>query len=179
MTSIVGGNHPVWNEILTFDITSGRDELRLTVEDRQSGEVLGTASVSLGFFTEDEKSIDQLAKDMKVKLEGGAEGAELRLKVHWIYSKVNLLEDLLEELRRAIRQTQIQLNMTRQQLKAKKDPFMTLFLFVEQGKIMEKMTVEEQQLFFNKIDLEETVKIKEAENNFSRRIDDALTEQGY
>jgi hypothetical protein len=34
--------------------------------------------------------------------------------------------------------------MTRQQLKAKKDPFMTLFLFVEQGKIIDKMTVEEQ-----------------------------------
>lgn len=56
---------------------------------------------------------------------------------------------------------------------------MTLFLFVEQGKIMEKMTVEEQQLFFNKIDLEEAVKIKEVENDFSRRIDDALIEQGY
>lgn len=143
MTSIVGGNHPVWNEILTFDINNGRDDLILSVEDRQSGEILGTASVSLGFFTQDEKSIDQLAKDMKVKLQGGAEGAELRLKLHWIYSKVNLLEDLLEELRRVIRQTQIQLNLTRQQLKAKKDPFMTLFLFVEQGKIMEKMTVEE------------------------------------
>lgn len=176
MTSIVGGNHPVWNEILTFDITTGRDELKLTVEDKQSGEVLGTANVSLAFFTEDEKSIDQLAKDMKVRLEGGVEGAELRLKVHWIYSKVNLLEDLLEELRRVIKQSQIQLNMTRQQLKAKKDPFMTLFLFVEQGKIMEKMTVEEKQLFFNKVDLEEAVKIKEAENIFSRRIDDALTE---
>jgi hypothetical protein len=31
-------------------------------------------------------------------------------------------------------------------------------------------------LFFNKIDLEEAVKIKEVENDFSRRIDDALTE---
>jgi len=105
MTSIVGGNHPVWNEILTFDINNGREELMLSVEDRQSGEIMGTASVSLGFFTQDEKSIDQLAKDMKVKLVGGAEGAELRLKLHWIYSKVNLLEDLLEELRRVIRQT--------------------------------------------------------------------------
>jgi hypothetical protein len=56
---------------------------------------------------------------------------------------------------------------------------MTLFLFVEQGKIIDKMTVEEQKLFFNKIDLEEAVKIKESENVFSRRIDDALTEQGY
>jgi hypothetical protein len=64
-------------------------------------------------------------------------------------------------------------------LQAKKDPFMTLFLFVEQGKIIDKMTVEEQKLFFNKIDLEEAVKIKESENVFSRRIDDALTEQGY
>ena len=53
---------------------------------------------------------------------------------------------------------------------------MTLFLFVEQGKIIDKMTVEEQKLFFNKIDLEEAVKIKESENVFSRRIDDALTE---
>ena len=41
------------------------------------------------------------------------------------------------------------------------------------------MTVEEKKLFFNKIDLEEVVKIKESENNFSRRIDDALIEQGY
>ena len=44
---------------------------------------------------------------MKVRLLGGAENAELRLKLHWIYSKVNLIEDLLEELRRAIKQTQI------------------------------------------------------------------------
>lgn len=51
MTSIVGGNHPVWNEILTFDINNGREELILSVEDRQSGEIMGTASVSLGFFT--------------------------------------------------------------------------------------------------------------------------------
>jgi len=68
MSSIVGGNNPVWNEILTFDITSGRDDLKLTVEDKQTGETLGTAVVSLKFFTEDEKSIDQLAKDMKVRL---------------------------------------------------------------------------------------------------------------
>ena len=107
MTSIVGGNQPVWNEILTFDISSGRDELKITVEDKQTGETLGTAAVSFSFFTEDEKSIDQLAKDMKVRLLGGAENAELRLKLHWIYSKVNLIEDLLEELRRAIKQTQI------------------------------------------------------------------------
>ena len=91
MTSIVGGNQPVWTEI----------------EDKQTGETLGTAAVSFSFFTEDEKSIDQLAKDMKVRLLGGAENAELRLKLHWIYSKVNLIEDLLEELRRAIKQTQI------------------------------------------------------------------------
>lgn len=68
MTSIVGGNHPVWNEILTFDITSGRDELKIIVEDKQTGETLGTAAVSFSFFTEDENSIDQLAKDMKVRL---------------------------------------------------------------------------------------------------------------
>jgi len=68
MSSIVGGNNPVWNEILTFDITSGRDDLKLTVEDKQTGETLGTAVVSLKFFTEDENSIDQLAKDMKVRL---------------------------------------------------------------------------------------------------------------
>ena len=68
MTSIVGGKNPVWNEILTFDITSGRDELKIIVEDKQTGETLGTAAVSFSFFTEDENSIDQLAKDMKVRL---------------------------------------------------------------------------------------------------------------
>ena len=68
MTSIVGGNHPVWNEILTFDITSGSDDLKITVEDKQTGETLGTAAVSLSFFTKEEKSIDQLAKDKKVRL---------------------------------------------------------------------------------------------------------------
>lgn len=36
VTTATRGRSPVWNEILTFDIKEGTEELKLTVEDRQN-----------------------------------------------------------------------------------------------------------------------------------------------
>ena len=98
MTSNIRGSNPVWNEILTFDIQNGQETLTLTVENRQSGEVLGTRKIPLKDLSEGAE-IDQMTKDKKYTLQqsnGRETDTEIRVKLHWIYSKVNLLEDLRE-----------------------------------------------------------------------------------
>jgi|LakMenEpi03Aug12_release.lakeMendotaPanAssembly.Ray.scaffolds.fasta_scaffold230438_2 hypothetical protein len=54
-TLMVTSNNPVWNEILTFDITKGVEDLKLTVEDRYSNKVIGTKAISLKILSEDPK----------------------------------------------------------------------------------------------------------------------------
>lgn len=46
---MVINNNPVWNEILTFDITKGVDKLKITVEDRynNASKVIGKKEISL------------------------------------------------------------------------------------------------------------------------------------
>jgi hypothetical protein len=41
VTSVMRGKSPVWNEILTFDIVEGTEVLKLSVEDKQSGQIIG------------------------------------------------------------------------------------------------------------------------------------------
>jgi hypothetical protein len=53
------------------------------------------------------------------------------VKLHWIYSKVNLLEDLLEQLHQGIKADSLQLEARKQQLKTTQDPFGKLVIMQE------------------------------------------------
>lgn len=101
---------------------------------------------------------------------------EIRVKLHWIYSKVNLLEDLREQLRVSIKVDSDELAKKKEQLKITQDPFMNLFIIRAEDE--ERKSPEKKKIFKN-LNLEERVKVNEQEATLSRRIDDALAEQGY
>lgn len=101
---------------------------------------------------------------------------EIRVKLHWIYSKVNLLEDLREQLRVSIKADSDELAKKKEQLKITQDPFMNLFILRAEDE--ERKSPEKKKIFKN-LNLEERVKVNEQEASLSRRIDDALAEQGY
>ena len=53
-------NAPIWNEVFTFDIVQGKEDLKLTVFNVKQDPParLGTLSVSLATLSEDEHEID-------------------------------------------------------------------------------------------------------------------------
>jgi len=66
-----------------------------------------------------------MMKDKKFTLDNGG---TIRLKIQWIYSKVNLLEDLLMELTIGIDTAKKQLRNRERQLRTTEDPFGHLFV---------------------------------------------------
>ena len=75
--------------------------LKIAVENRQNGQPIGQKEIPLTSFVngkEDDDEIDQMQKDKKFNLytmdNKRKLNTEIRLKLHWIYSKINLLEDL-------------------------------------------------------------------------------------
>ena len=77
--------------------------MKLIVEDRFTNKSIGQKIISLQTLSEDPKEIDQMTKDKKYDLDGPSnENGKIRLKLHWIYSKVSLLEDILKELNKSI-----------------------------------------------------------------------------
>ena len=103
---------PIWNEMITFDVRTGRDPLKVSVVQCKPGR--GGAQVSeIGYCEipltdlsqpdigiDPEDHIDQQKQDRLFNL--GRQGnngeileerGQIRLGIQWIYSKVKLLQD--------------------------------------------------------------------------------------
>lgn len=84
--------------MIPFDITEGRETLKLEVIDvvsREQKDQIGYREIDLDTLSEEPNEIDQMKKD---RLYDVGNGAQLRVAIQWIYSKVKLLEDIKAEL---------------------------------------------------------------------------------
>lgn len=100
-------NEPVWDEVIIFDIKKGVEPLQITVVDTKGErKPLCYASIPLEhLWANHPEEIDQMKKDqvwdLKVDADpfsANAGRSKIRIAMQWIYSKVNLLEDILEKV---------------------------------------------------------------------------------
>lgn len=86
---------PVWKEVISFDIQTGRENLLIQVVDVNTGRLLGQGEVYMELLK------DQYKHDEWVQLEiptarGTAEpSGRLRFNLHWIHSRRMFLQDIL------------------------------------------------------------------------------------
>jgi len=112
--SVANNNDPVWDEVIIFDIRTGREKLLVQLYDVQGGFVssnnlVGSCEISLESLSEQQQStldrtnnqdsaaIDQMKQDRLYDMKNGK--TKVRLAIQWIYSRVKLLEDILNLLR--------------------------------------------------------------------------------
>jgi len=99
--------------------------------------------------------------------------SEIRVKIHWIYSKVFLLEDIIVQLNQGVKTDTEMLESKKLQLKTTQDPFGNLILHYEKQFEEEE---KKERVINHPIDLEKVITVREAENNLGQRIDNALAE---
>lgn len=86
------GMDPVWKEVITFDITTGREPLIVQVLDGEGGRVIGQGEVYLDMLLDQYKHDEWL---QLVDLYRGDPAGRLLLNLHWIHSKRKFLQDIL------------------------------------------------------------------------------------
>lgn len=117
-------NDPVWNEVIAFDIYTGIEKLKLTVQDilpNRTREQIGYAEIDLASLSEEPNEIDQMKKDKLYDLGNGQ--SQIRIALQWIYSKVKLLEDILAQLRTQLEADIISKQEAEDELAAMEQPF--------------------------------------------------------
>lgn len=87
-------NNPVWQEIITFDIVSGREPLIVQLFDRAgvgSDSLIGQCEIPLDAL------VDQYKHDEWFEIENqkGELTGKVRLILHWIYSKKKFIQDII------------------------------------------------------------------------------------
>lgn len=101
---------PVYNEVITFDIATGREMLNIEVFDVSKGlkskVLLAQTDTDLRILSKDESQIDQMKLDQIFTLDtkvqtndSNAAPPKIRLAIQWIYSKQCLLQDMLEQIK--------------------------------------------------------------------------------
>ncbi len=69
------------------------------VIDTTNPKLIGSCDISLLSLSEDPLEIDQMKKDKLYDLTDGKGETKVRLALQWIYSRVKLLEDILQMLK--------------------------------------------------------------------------------
>jgi C2 domain len=90
---VQNGVDPVWKEVISFDIATGRENLFIQVADADTGRLLAQGEVYLEILR------DQYKHDEWVQLETpnrkGEPAGRLLFNLHWIHSKRKFLQDIL------------------------------------------------------------------------------------
>jgi hypothetical protein len=92
LTSPIGS--PIWNEILTFEITTGRDQINIVIQDSQ-GRYLCSGLTYIDGFKDQAKHEEWI----ELRDESGRnniQGAGLIVTFHWIHSRKKFLQDILQ-----------------------------------------------------------------------------------
>lgn len=134
-TQVIPNNaDPIWNEVISFDIEEGAEDLLFSVLD--GNQVIGKFTFSLlelsknsdtrhsqedGMEFDSEKTIDQMKQDFQRPFEKGQ--GTIRFSIQWIYSKVKLLNDILNALDIQIQQHEEEKAQIEQDLNLLKNPF--------------------------------------------------------
>eukprot|EP00347_Sterkiella_histriomuscorum_P014348 403361215 len=125
---------PVWNEIITFDITTGREPLVIQIYDRVgvgADPLIGECEISLDQLN------DQYKHDEWFQLENGRNlTGKVRLNLHWIHSRKRFLQDILKIQDLALEEENAEREGLMYQLENMKKPFGFMTAYYEQEKIL-------------------------------------------
>ena len=144
---------PVWNEVMSFDISKGEGVIDLKVVDRDSPEPpIGSCKIPLDFLSED-NDVDQMKKERLCPLDNGK--SQVRVAIQWIYSKVKLLKDIQSELQEQIDADKNYLMEASENLESMKQPFGGNFIIKAAENIAKEQGNEELAEAFGKISKEE------------------------
>lgn len=97
---VMNSNDPVWNEVIAFDIITGKEDLLLEVQDwvtDKQKKTIGSTKIDLKSLSAVSEAngeiveIDQMKRDDLYEL---GDGQQIRVALQWIYSKVKLLKDI-------------------------------------------------------------------------------------
>lgn len=123
------GPEPIWDEDFHFSILDGTEVLHVELWNGQSrvpGTDLEISLKSLIRDTDEADEIDQMKKDQIYDL-GVSGQRKVRLELQWIYSRVKLLDDLLNLLNRQAKEDQDNLKLKQDALSTMRLPFLGLF----------------------------------------------------
>lgn len=130
--------NPTWNECFTFDIKRGDDPLKIAVYDRGTFDnsfvgkymlnldSLGTQQETQGWYDLHEENYDS-----------GVTKGEIKLKVQWIYSRLGLMSDKVQELQIHQRKIDDIKRAHERELNMIKSPFLFLFKDAAMGAVEE------------------------------------------
>jgi len=119
---INGESNPVWNEIITFDIMTGKEPLLVQVFDRADigkDQMIGECEIPLDVL------VDQYKHDEWLELENEKRQltGKIRLTLHWIHSRKKFLQDILKIQDMAIEEETQEKQQLEIQLQNMKQPF--------------------------------------------------------
>ena len=129
-----GGQDPVWNEIITFDIQTGREPLYIQIIDLDGTRILGQSEVYL------DNLMDQYKHDEWIQLEDAQTSepaGRLRLNLHWIHSKRKFLQDILRIQDAALEEETNERLILKDQLESMKKPFTFLTSYYKQEEVLQ------------------------------------------
>ena len=118
--------NPVWNEIFTFDIMTGQEQLSLQVFDHDefgSDDFCGKFTLSLDAFR------DQAQHDSWFTLEPDSQAnselwhGKIRLGIQFVYSKTRILQGYANTWTEKVQEEEYQLQMLQGMLNALESPF--------------------------------------------------------
>lgn len=90
-----GMQNPIWDETFHFDITNGKEEIRVSVMDRnmmKQDTVVGVLYIPIQTLSEQQKVEDWFNLEDPHGGYGESNG-RIRLQLWWVYSKTKLIED--------------------------------------------------------------------------------------
>lgn len=116
-----GTTEPVWNDVNSFDIVTGREDLEIFVYDRSdigNDGVIGGCAISLDNLK------DQHKHEEWVNIYNGENYVgKLKVQLHWIHSRKLFLQDILKIQDMSIEDEKAEKQELEETLKKMKQPF--------------------------------------------------------
>lgn len=116
--------NPVWNEVFTFQIEHGNDDLKVIVMDHDNigtDDFEGQVSIPLKFLR------DQMKHDQFFDLQGPKPNMQWQGRIHlglqWIWSKAKYLEEVITQWQENIEMDKQELDHLNKQLAKLREPF--------------------------------------------------------
>lgn len=91
--TVQNGVDPVWKEVISFDIATGRENLLIQIVDEDSSRLLGQGEVFMELLRDQYKHDEWIQLEMPGR--NGEAAGRLRFNLHWIHSKRKFLQDIL------------------------------------------------------------------------------------
>lgn len=153
---VTGDTNPVWNEVFTFQIQHGNDDLKISVLHHNSygkDDLEGQLSIPLRLLQ------DQMKHDQFFDLQGPKANQPWQGRIHlglqWIWSKSRYLEEVISQWQENIDTDKQELDHLTKQLNKLREPFGVLIHPTDLSKIRQ----------------DSKAKLEQVENVFSAKLD--------